>query len=44
MKDYGSHDYDFENMEDWKLKQKMRMKRYNEGMKLFAKHYKDLWL
>ena len=43
LKDYGGHDYDFENMEDWRLKQKMRMKRYNEGMKLFAKYYNSLW-
>lgn len=44
ISDYGSAEYHASNRKRWSIIEAKNMKRFDEGMNLFAKHYKDLWL
>jgi len=43
LTDYGSNDFYLTSRSLWETKQKERMKKFNKGMALFAKHYNCLW-
>ena len=44
LTDYGSAQYHTNNHKQWSILEAKNMKKFDEGMSLFAKHYKDLWL
>ena len=44
LSDYGSVECSLNSRALWRFKEIKNMKRFEEGMNLFAKYYKDLWL
>lgn len=44
LTDYGSAECHSSNRKLWNFIEAKNMKKFDEGMNLFAKHYKDLWL